>query len=150
MKPTKLDKPKVGLVACGVESRNSIVRIPDTIAASIGPVVSYVSSWAFQSWRLILVQICAHVDTAGWQEHKYCRSAQFMKNREVGCGHYLYQNKTRNMEQTPDNPLFPQCSHFFTLFLPDFVEVVVPCLCCSLPLLPLASGAPCLCSLESI
>ncbi|XP_059157681.1 ral guanine nucleotide dissociation stimulator-like 1 isoform X1 [Physella acuta] len=43
-KPTRADSTKLGLFACGLEDRNSIASIPDTIAASVGPLLSHSSS----------------------------------------------------------------------------------------------------------
>ncbi|XP_012943845.1 ral guanine nucleotide dissociation stimulator-like 1 isoform X1 [Aplysia californica] len=43
-KPSKIDNSKLGLFSCGSEDRNSIASIPDTIAASIGPLLSHSSS----------------------------------------------------------------------------------------------------------
>ncbi|CAL1534302.1 unnamed protein product [Lymnaea stagnalis] len=47
-KPARLDN-KLGLFSCGLEDRNSIASIPDTIAASIGPLVTQVSQLSHSS-----------------------------------------------------------------------------------------------------
>ncbi len=38
-KPSKMDNSRLGIFSCGAENRNSIASIPDTITATVGPLV---------------------------------------------------------------------------------------------------------------